>query len=918
VTRKLTGSGIVSWLRGTQNDAANAAAAVKLYGSSLDFVTTAMNAGATAEEAHSKALGVFVQKAKDAVDIQERLIQQGKPAWAAVDAQTTSYKYLADQLLKLNPTFLELSRIMAEVPGTAKYLQDRFDELQGTEKALALSTDSAQAATHRLHEEFGGIVQSGGAAAAALVNTDSAAKVLADTLSAVSQASDQLASVILEKLGGSLERLELQRTINELEAVKAKLGEAFKDQADIDALNGRLALLERRDQAVALSTKIIGERLRQAFGADAQAKIDAITEAIAAFPKEKIVEILPLLDALAAAQVVAFMRYLERGVTVNVAFAMAKFQIPSIALSPVLKFMGLDKIIGSFGAVAAKAATAAHSVDIFSGSTAGAGAAAGGAAEAVKEVTDILDDSIITLAEATANGIPAWAAARFEAAALAKTLADEVAEKAWTAQKGLINLSDALGEAGVSKEAFSLSVLFGILSGTLKDTGIDLSYLDDGIVSLAEAIEHNLNPAEQAALEIAKARITADQAAEEAANRANVELIKLAQAMGEKGVTGATVAFWAAAKMANEGTLTLTAALNLGLLPAQAALIQGYANEATAHQALKDAIYNVMVDMATFTLQLQGLSGPAADSVRELNNLGIQLGNTGLGRQALDFELAMREVNSAFGEGRRAAAEFAYGVGTELVSALQSALGQLLGGPTVETAQLQLQIDTLAYQLAVQEAAGATAEQTQAIRDQIAALQAQQDVYTAEHRVMQDRATLADQTLPTERELKDMVAEITRNIGIYSGKVDDLSWATDIQTLATANAVTQTDKLADVALGASDYMGFFTRSLGDSASAVTTKNYDLVTAAQHVIDVFNSITAPSGYQMGTPFVPSTGVYTLHRGEAVLTATEAARQRASEPQAGGTYNNYGRYQVVLPNVRDHRDFLREQGRILRGF
>jgi len=70
--------------------------------------------------------------------------------------------------------------------------------------------------------------------------------------------------------------------------------------------------------------------------------------------------------------------------------------------------------------------------------------------------------------------------------------------------------------------------------------------------------------------------------------------------------------------------------------------------------------------------------------------------------------------------------------------------------------------------------------------------------------------------------------------------------------------------------------------------------------------------------MGTPFVPSTGVYTLHRGEAVLTAAEAARQRTGEPQGGGTYNNYGRYQVVLPNVRDHGDFLREQGRILRGF
>ena len=150
---------------------------------------------------------------------------------------------------------------------------------------------------------------------------------------------------------------------------------------------------------------------------------------------------------------------------------------------------------------------------------------------------------------------------------------------------------------------------------------------------------------------------------------------------------------------------------------------------------------------------------------------------------------------------------------------------------------------------------------------------------------MQDRATLADQTLPTERELKDMVAEITRNIGIYSGKVDDLSWATDIQTLATANAVTQTDKLADVALGASDYMGFFTRSLGDSASAVTTKNYDLVTAAQHVIDVFNSISAPAGYQSGLPYVSHTMLAQVHPQEAILTATQARDWRSG--RSGGS-------------------------------
>ncbi|MCJ7510781.1 MAG: hypothetical protein MUP14_07845 [Dehalococcoidia bacterium] len=544
------------------------------------------------------------------------------------------------------------------------------------------------------------------------------------------------------------------------------------------------------------------------------------------------------------------------------------------------------------------------------------GGAAGGAAEKVAEVVDVLADGIFSLAEATKKGVPAWAAARFEMEATAKTLADEVAEKAWRAQVELSKLALSLGDAGVSKAAFDFAVLAGILSGELKDTGTALeNFIQDGVISYKEAIELGLNPVQQAAIELARERFTAEQAAAEATNRANVELIKLAQAMGEKGVTAATVAFWAAAKMANEGTLTLTAALNLGLLPAQAALIQGYVNEVTAKQALKDAIYAVMVDMATFTLQLAGLSGPAADSVRELNNLGIQLGNTGLGRQALDFELAMQEVNRSFGEGKRAAGEVAYAIGTELVNALQGAIGQLLGRGTVETAQLQLNIDVLQEQLThLADLHGAEAD---AIQAQIDGYQRQLDALNADHKIMQDRATLADQTLPTERELKDMVKEITDNIRIESGRVKDLIGQVELQTAATTAAKDQTKTFGDVAKGATDYLGFFTRGLGDSAGAVMTMNYDMVSAGRHVIDVFNSIQAPSGYQMGTSFVPSTGVYTLHRGEAVLTAAEAAQHGRGEGSSGGNYYNYGRYQVVLPNVRDHSDFLREQGRILRG-
>jgi hypothetical protein len=212
--------------------------------------------------------------------------------------------------------------------------------------------------------------------------------------------------------------------------------------------------------------------------------------------------------------------------------------------------------------------------------------------------------------------------------------------------------------------------------------------------------------------------------------------------------------------------------------------------------------------------------------------------------------------------------------------------------------------------LAVQEAAGATQEQTQAIRDQIAALQAQQEVYTAEHRVMQDRATLADQSLPTEREMKNIYKDMVGYIRTYSGQTQALIPLVDLQTAATKT-------LKDVTGGATDYLGFFTRGLGDSAGRVIDMNYDQVTAGRHVIDVFNSISAPSGYQMGTPYVPSTGIYQLHRGEAVIPAGAVVRSGASGGSTRPTViNNYGR---VTNNWRDDdagRQAARELERLFR--
>jgi hypothetical protein len=69
--------------------------------------------------------------------------------------------------------------------------------------------------------------------------------------------------------------------------------------------------------------------------------------------------------------------------------------------------------------------------------------------------------------------------------------------------------------------------------------------------------------------------------------------------------------------------------------------------------------------------------------------------------------------------------------------------------------------------------------------------------------------------------------------------------------------------------------------------------------------------ASAAYQMGTSYVPATGIYQLHRGEAVLTAGEAGRVRRGDDQNGQTIV-IKEMNVILPDVRDPDVFARRFG------
>jgi hypothetical protein len=100
------------------------------------------------------------------------------------------------------------------------------------------------------------------------------------------------------------------------------------------------------------------------------------------------------------------------------------------------------------------------------------------------------------------------------AAAELGAVGQKSAEDVYRAAVELGKLSIALGGAGITKDALDFAVMIGIARGELKDTGLALEkFMQDGVISLAEAVEGKLNPAQAAALEYTRERATAEQAA---------------------------------------------------------------------------------------------------------------------------------------------------------------------------------------------------------------------------------------------------------------------------------------------------------------------------------------------------------------------------------------------------------------------
>jgi len=387
------GFGLLDALTGAGAAAKRNAAFLKEFGDNVARIDALTREGASPEQAHLIRLNELAKSSHDLTAETKALADAGDLGFKGALHYKEGMEVLGKQLIDLHLTYEEWLAVLKQAPDLTM-VSDVRDAVDEARQAF-IDLNVTQRASYP-KELISRIFATG----AAIQKT---AKDITDAITAFGTATDQLTTVYLDKLGGSLERLELERTANRLEALKTKLGDAFKDQAALDQVNGKLDLLDRRDQAVTLSLQVVGERLREAFGAHAADKIDAIANAIADMPDEKAIEILPLLDVLRAKQIITFMDYLKRGVTVNVALAMALYNIPSVAISPAVKFAlpVIEKAIGVFGEQAAAAAQASFNLDQYGGSVAAAGDKTAAATDQTAAATDQFTDFTDTLDETT-------------------------------------------------------------------------------------------------------------------------------------------------------------------------------------------------------------------------------------------------------------------------------------------------------------------------------------------------------------------------------------------------------------------------------------------------------------------------------------------------------------------------------------
>lgn len=212
----------------------------------------------------------------------------------------------------------------------------------------------------------------------------------------------------------------IELEIERLTQMKAIMGAAFGDQAELDAFTGKLGILKSQQEIVTKSIALFGAEVRDKYGALAPAMIQNVTQLLAQLPTEQKIQLAILLPNLVKIQsaFAAFIAALQAGASITVAVRIAgaaafpntkqqpqgrearglgtgsEFQSGPLTSAAQAFIDEQNKLIDSFNA--ARNAEA--------GLTGGTNAAGGAAAGAAKE-TQIWADNIISLSEAMAEGL---------------------------------------------------------------------------------------------------------------------------------------------------------------------------------------------------------------------------------------------------------------------------------------------------------------------------------------------------------------------------------------------------------------------------------------------------------------------------------------------------------------------------------
>jgi len=329
--RKMTGSGLLSWLTGAAQAQRRYAESLRETGDAQQRMNDLVKEGMTAQQAQTKEFERLAARAKEVVernlppsgpfipsptfDIKEPLFGLLRTRRSEAQKEAVSdLKALHEQVMKLNPSYQQLRDFTAGSDAMTKLFADDLDRLKEAFDAVALQqeVDHIKDMADAMRDAAEGTVE--------LVD---AAKTLKEQYSALDAAISLAGDTLKGQEATTLAYLKLQQSNLERQKNLAPVGTWTSDQekqlqATSKAIENVTAQLETGKNALALygysMVTYLGGNL-----VDSANKVTELGDRFSQLPPEIITLIKAVLPEMQMAQMYLFMEALRRGATFNVA-----------------------------------------------------------------------------------------------------------------------------------------------------------------------------------------------------------------------------------------------------------------------------------------------------------------------------------------------------------------------------------------------------------------------------------------------------------------------------------------------------------------------------------------------------------------------------------------------------------------------